>query len=227
MTVLAVNDNSRLHDILEVGSNSRGARMLDATNPVDVLAYEQLRYGYFIKCKRWADHGKCPGHESDHFDPYCHHLGVFEQEHLAAYLRVLPTTWPCGLMLDHDFRCLLTDEKHRSIIRENSVELSRLVIAPDEAEPHPHRRNRQIIELLLKLLYHLSLQEGYLHFYIEVETSWLKPFARRFGLPFTPICDPYTFPDGTETVAAYASLQDLEQAVRSRSPEKYEWYRQP
>jgi hypothetical protein len=77
---------------------------------------------------------------------------------------------------------------------------------------------------LLKLLYHLALDQGFERFYIVVEEKWIKPFARRFGLAFTPIGTPYVFPDGTCTVAATATLAELQESMKAHSPAKYEWY---
>lgn len=202
------------------------ARPITASEGDEFTSHFHLRHDYFVADRGWVRpdvaHPFC---ETDEYDSHCHHLGVFENEKLVAYLRVLPSTAACGFMLDHEFRCLLSEAEHTELPRQHAVELSRLVVAPDATVVSQARRNRQIMELLLKLLYKLSLTEHYEHFYIEVEASWLQPFMRRYGLPFTPLGAPYIFPDGTETVLAHATLENLERAVRDRSLAKYEWYR--
>ncbi|MBV9470681.1 MAG: GNAT family N-acetyltransferase, partial [Abitibacteriaceae bacterium] len=47
-----------------------------------------MRYECFVVRKGWVtanpSHG---GREFDRYDPYCHHLGVFQGSQLIAYLR--------------------------------------------------------------------------------------------------------------------------------------------
>lgn len=187
-------------------------------------SYLALRYGYFVLERGWVTSSGLLDRETDRYDAHCHHLGVFKNNQIVACLRVLPGTSTCGLMLDHDFRCLLTDDERANLVRENSVELSRLAIVESRTRQTTFNHNRYVMELLLRLLYRLSLAEKYQHFYIEVETAWLKPFARAYSMPFMPICRPFTFPDGTETIIAHASLQNLKCAVKSQSRAKYQWY---
>jgi N-acyl-L-homoserine lactone synthetase len=134
-------------------------------------------------------------------------------------------------MLDREFSCLLSASEHASLIRDNALEISRLVVAPhlrtraaiaqsrERSTPHP-------VELLLKALYQLSREQGIEHYYMVVETTWLKPFTRRFHLPLIPIGSPYTFPDGTETIAVYASLTHMEEHIKLHDPRRYHWYQE-
>ncbi len=80
------------------------------------------------------------------------------------------------------------------------------------------------LELLFKLFYNTALHRGYEHFYVVVEPLWLRLFNRRFGLGFRAIGPVHIFPDGTRTVAAYASLFDLETSMQQHSMEKFRWY---
>ncbi len=217
------------------------ARLINPADPEEVRAYQVLRYDYFVRQKGWiALDPQNPGIETDPYDAHAWHLAVFEtigtpQEttsdspHLLAYLRVLPGTAPCGFMLDHEFNCLVQDEERLRLPRTGVVELSRLVIAPDacirSTDPNgSHNQSPHVVEILLKLLFHLSRHEHWTSYYIVAEEVWLKTFARRFMMAFTPISTPCIFPDGTRTVAAYAELKDLEHAVKHRDPNKYRWY---
>jgi len=80
------------------------------------------------------------------------------------------------------------------------------------------------MELLMKLLYRTAMSNGWNRFYIVVEECWIRPFARRFGLPFRVIGRPYTFSDGTRTVAAMATIAELEAGMLRHSREKFDWY---
>lgn len=93
------------------------------------------------------------------------------------------------------------------------------VTEPIEFTPH-------VLEMLLKLLYHTSRQQGIECYYIVVEPCLLKILQRKFGVPFKPIGKGHTFPDGTKTVAAFTTLRDIETSIKERWPHKYHWYRQ-
>jgi len=202
------------------------ARPVKLTDFAEVIAYQRLRYDYFVLEKGWVPADpQSPQQETDHYDAYAQHLAVFKDGQMVAYLRVLPWQEEIGFMLDHEFSALLSTESQRTFVRHGAAELSRLVppFFPATASSH---EVKIVLELLLKLLYHVCREHNITCYYIVVEPSWLKPFARRFGLAFEPIGIPYTFPDGTQAVAAYASLADFEKAVEQHSAEKFRWYRQ-
>lgn len=192
----------------------------------EIEACLRLRYAYFVEQRGWvrADEAT-PGIERDHYDPHCLHLGVWDEVGLTAYLRVLPFKSEVGFMLDRELCCLLHDHEREALPRENAVELSRLVVrpnvalyaAPDQAHP---------VELLLRELYRVAKERDLTRFYIVVEQNWLQPFTRRFGLPFQTIGTPHLFPDATQTVAATATLAELEAGMRRHSAAKYAWYQQ-
>jgi N-acyl-L-homoserine lactone synthetase len=81
-----------------------------------------------------------------------------------------------------------------------------------------------VLEMLLKLLYHTSLQQGIECYYIVVEPRLLKILQRKFGVPFKPIGNVHTLLDGTQTVAAFTTLRDIEDSIKQRWPQKYQWY---
>lgn len=184
----------------------------------------RLRYGYFVEKRRWVGaNPQEPGVERDAYDEHCLHLAAWDEHGIAAYLRVLPFDPRVGFMLDRELSCLLSHEEREALPRERAVELSRLVVRPDviccKADLNP-------TELLLKALYRESKERGFRRFYIVVEQGWLRPFARRFGLPFQMIGLPHVFPDGTKTVAATATLEELEAGMRYHSASKYDWYQE-
>lgn len=112
-------------------------------------------------------------------------------------------------MLDHDFSALLSEAEQTELPRAGAIEISRLVCCWQlvrGSETHA-------LELLLKLLHDVSLEQGFQRCYIVVEESWLRPFVRRFGVPFRVIGQPHVFAGGTRTVAATATLAELATAV--------------
>jgi len=200
-------------------------RLLPPSDPA-LEACFQLRHAYFVQERGWVkDNTQTPGAERDGYDPHCLHFGVWDEDGVVAYLRVLPFHPGVGFMLDRELSCLLLDEERQTLPRENAVELSRLVVRPNVilcANPnqaHP-------VELLLRELYRVSKERDFTRFYIVVEQSWLGPFARRFGLRFQTVGTPHLFPDGTETVAATATLDELEAGMRRHSAAKFQWYQQ-
>ena len=191
-----------------------------------IRAFQALRHGYFVRERKWVtENAERPGEEADRYDGHCLHLGVFREERLLAYLRMLPWIPEVGFMLDHEFKALLSEQDRISLPREGSAEVSRLVVSGENGFFAGPQEKRQALELLFKLLYRLSLARGYRRLYVEVETGWLAAFRRTFRLPFEPIGRPCRFPDGTETAAACADLADLEDYLRQRAPERLEWYR--
>jgi N-acyl-L-homoserine lactone synthetase len=203
------------------------ARTVNLADLNEASAFQRLRYDYFVGQKRWVcPDPQSPQREIDRYDPFAHHLAVFDGERMVAYLRALPWQQECGFMLDNEFRCLLPDEEEHLVIRQGAAELSRLVIAPEYGNGSVYREGPHVIEVLLKLLYHVSLDQRMEHFYVVVEESWLRPFARRFNMRFAPLGETHTFADGTRTMAAHSSLAQLEAAVRQESVEKLRWYQE-
>jgi N-acyl-L-homoserine lactone synthetase len=170
---------------------------------------------------------KCPnGEETDGYDEHALHLAVARDDCITAYLRVLPFDPAVGFMLDHELSAILSPQERDALPREGAVELSRLVwetrsqFQAGRGDDHP-------IELLFRQLYQLSLERDFTRYYIVVEAGWLRPFARRFGLPFQVIGQPHIFPDGTRTVVATATVEELEAGLQRYSEAKFRWYCSP
>lgn len=219
------------HGIVHSDEQRFQARLIDSTRPRETALYQRLRYDYFVCQRGWIPPDlAASGLESDRYDLHCRHLTVSDlsdeagvEANIAAYLRVLPWQMGSGFMLEYEFSHLLPQAEREHLITSNSVELSRLVVAP-HVKAMGASATRQVIELLLKLLYRLSLQEGWDTYYIVVEEAWLTAFTRRYHLPFTRLGVPYTFLDGTRTVAAIAHRNELEAAVQHNDSTKYAWY---
>lgn len=201
------------------------ARVINRAKDEDVRAYQTLRYEYFVLRKGWVgDDPFQPGRETDRYDSYCHHLGVFQGPHLIAYLRVLPWQPDPGFMLEHEFRDLMFEDAAKSLRQEGAVEISRLIVAPPPGSGRSE--TAALAELLFKLVYSLGKRLGWAAYYIVLEEAWLRVLNRRFNLPFVPLGVPHVYPDGTRTLAAFAHCDALEQSMLETSPDKYRWYHQ-
>ena len=218
-----VSEASALKEV--VGAGRLVARMVSAA-PDEVEAVERLRFDYFVRQRAWvAEDARCPERERDCYDASSHHLGVFKEGKLMAYLRALPWEPGCGFMLEREFRALLPAGVGGQLAHPRAVELTRLVVAP---RPVLALREVPLVsELLFRLFYQVARRHGWERIYIVVEEAWLPLFARRFGFRFEPLGCPYTFPDGTRTVAAQARLADLEAGLAEGCPDKLDWYREP
>jgi N-acyl-L-homoserine lactone synthetase len=198
-------------------------RLLLPTQGEDLKACFALRFRYFVQQRGWIPPEKCPdGEETDRYDPHALHLAVFGGDKIKAYLRVLPFDPDVGFMLDHELSAILSPQEREALPRENAVELSRLVCCPGDG--CDGGQDTRSIKLLFRQLYHVALERGFTRFYIVVEAKWLGPFARRFGLPFQVVGQSYLFPDGTRTVAATATVEELEAGLRRRGEDTFRWY---
>jgi N-acyl-L-homoserine lactone synthetase len=207
--------------------NELKSRLISPNDTGALGACFGLRYQYFVERRGWVNRDQCRGKiESDTYDHHALHIGVWEVEEVTAYLRVLPFDSEVGFMIDRELSALLSAEERAALPRDDAVELSRLVCRDRNSFQEP-QNGRHPIEHLFKQFYHLSLQRSFTIFYIVVETSWLRLFRRRFGLAFRVLGQPHTFPDGTQTVAAVATLEELEAGIRAHNPAKFQWYCEP
>lgn len=209
----------------EFAEGRYAARVLDRGCPHEVEASERLRFGYFVRQRKWvAEDPLCPGRERDGYDAFCHHMGVFRGPQLVAYLRALPWQAGRGFMLEREFRALLPAEAQRGLAQQGAVELTRLAVAP--RGELARREVPFVSELLFRLFYREARRWDWKSLYVVVEDAWLPLFERRFKFRLEPLGRPHTFPDGTRTVAAQARLADLEAALAERRPQKLGWYQE-
>ena len=217
----------RAHIHSSVTEGRYEARLL-AGDDTEMEACWRLRHRVFVQQRAWVpDNPAWPGLEVDAYDPHAWHLAAFDGQEIAAYLRALPWRPGIGFMLEREFSGLLAPSACAALPRAGAVELSRLACSGTGMGQSGFGRAGDLhpLEVLLKLLYRLALAEKIEHFHIVVEASWLRPFTRRFALPFSPLGEARTLAGGTRTVAATAKLCDLRGAMLLRRPDKHLWYR--
>ena len=217
-----VNDSTNFLSLMQ---GNYVAHLIDVADDDAVWAYQALRYECFVLRKGWVkDDPARPGLEIDRYDPYCHHIGVFQGTQLVAYLRALPWQAEPGLMLQHEFHDLVCQKQTSLLGQPGNVEISRLVVDPP---PGSGRAESAVLaELLFKLVYRIGHHLGWTAYSIVLEEAWLRILNRRFAIPFEPLGAPHIYPDGTRTLAAYACCEAMEQSMLSTAPDKYHWYRQ-
>lgn len=223
---------------ISIGQGEYEARVMSEGSS-EFTACLRLRHTYFCLTRNWAPCNDSE-RETDIYDSFSQHLAIFENDHILAYMRLLPWQAKTGFMLEHDFACLLTDEERDSIVHDRSAEISRLVVAntfhvnstgnaeksdQPTSSPNPFA-HLDALYLLFRLFFHTARQNDIETFYIVVEPPTLRLLQRKFGIPFVPLGNTYTFPDGTVTQAAFTTLSDTERSIAAKFPERYEWYRQ-
>jgi N-acyl-L-homoserine lactone synthetase len=224
MVSLQLNDYVANSNALYLTQGNLIVRLLNDADSEEVRGYQTLRHEWFVLRKGWVKPDPAhPGCETDGYDPYCCHLGVFDGSHLVAYMRALPWQEHPGLMLQHEFQDLVSPEASKGLAQRGNVEISRLIVAPKGSS---RNESAQIAEILFKLLYCLGKRLEWKTYYIVLEEAWLRVLNRRFGIPFAALGEPHTYPDGTRTLAASASCQAMEEAMLARAPDKYQWYRE-
>ena len=220
---LTITTQPDLDGVFEINQAPYTARIVRPEESCWWRTCQRLRYAYFVRQRGWVrDDPQRNGLEADDYVLIPITLpSLQEMKLLLTYGYCQQRRRPASCW-SRKFACLLNNQSIRLPCDASVVELSRLVYCPVPSQiqgsgTHP-------VELLLKLLYRLALTQGFARFYIVVEQNWIKPFARRFGLTFTPIGIPYIFPDGTRTVGATATLTELQESMKAHSQGKLAWY---
>ena len=184
------------------------------------------RHQFFTIEKGWVEEiHTMPGLETDKYDSYAIHLGVYYNLTLVGYMRLLPWNPKIGFMLDESFSPLLPENVRQELPRERSAEISRLlIISGGKDEILSAVRRFRVLETLYKLFYRTAKQRELEYFYMESEPAWLKGFNQMFAFGFEAICEPYTFPDMTQVVIAESNIHRMERTLREADPEQFAWY---
>jgi N-acyl-L-homoserine lactone synthetase len=193
----------------------------------DEKAYGALRHTFFVNELQWVEENpRNPGIELDRFDPFSTHLGVWCGDELVAYMRLLPSDTPVNWMLDTDFRVVMEDSTYVGLMRDNAVEISRLVVAKPKGGPVESAEMAvAYMRLLFKLFYHVCLAAKWDRYYVVVQPVWIRAVKKHFPwFGFEPITKAYKFPDGTSALVATTELTTLEHLSASLQPAEHAWF---
>jgi acyl homoserine lactone synthase len=147
--------------------------------------------------------------ERDGYDHRAIFLGVYDRRgKLLAFLRlIMPQT---AFMLEREFSLLVSPE-HKIRKEDDTVEVSRLCVAP-EARNYKFSGNfgsQRISMLLYKGVYHWCIGRNIRYLYLVVEQKIYK-LLRLKGFPCKSIGQPKTMPDGVIAVAASMDWREFE-----------------
>ena len=163
--------------------------------------------------------------EIDSYDEKAVFIGVFDIENkLVAFLRlVLP---PSPFMIEDTF-ILLIDSEHKIRKETDTVEVSRLCVAPNA-------RNNiiygdfgiyNISMLLYKGVYHWSIRHKIRYLYLVVEYKFYKLLCIK-GFPCKLIGKPKIMPDKIIAVAAIMDWLEFEMLNSIKNPIMLKWFSQ-
>jgi acyl homoserine lactone synthase len=183
----------------------------------------KLRHKIFAEQLRWVQE-TASRLERDRYDDYSVHFGVYEDDALLAYLRVVKPG--CPYMIDKEFVSLVGPD-HEVRRAMDACEISRLCVSP-EARRLMTTDNSwcdSIQMILHKSLYHWCNMHGirYLYFVVERKVYRMMRFS---GIVCKPIGDPLVMPDGVEAIAVILDLREFDAYNERKNPRMYQWFSQ-
>ncbi len=182
----------------------------------------QLRYRIFCQELGWV-----PQNESyleiDEYDDHAVCFGVFDQEgQLLASMRLIKPEVP--FMLEKEFS-MMVDPSHQIRKEQDTVEISRLCVAP-EARTDTIAGNFGVSSLALLLYkggYQWCLANGIRYLYSVMEKNIYR-LNRARGFPFELVGEPVMMPDGVEAVATILDWRKFEKISATKRPKVLQWF---
>lgn len=185
-----------IHEYRRIFFREAGCSVRSLESDEDRIESYRLRHRVFSETLRWVP--PTPARlEIDVYDQVAIPLGVFsENGALVGFVRFLPSDH--RFMLESEFADLIAPG-YRVRKAPDTVEISRLAVAPDAQSSDPSRAH---FSILLKGLYQWSVVNSVRFAYMEVEKRFFR-VLRAMGFPCEPI-GPFTAlpPAGAESVAA-------------------------
>jgi N-acyl amino acid synthase of PEP-CTERM/exosortase system len=185
------------------------------------LAYG-LRHRIFCEELCWVPR-KDNGLERDDYDRHAISLGLWDhRQQIRAYLRLIPAVGP--FMLEKEFSAMV-GKNHRIRKRPDTVEVSRLCVAPEA------RRDKLVASfgvanlslLLYKGVYQWCLHHSVRFLYLVVETKIYR-LLRSQGFPCEAIGNPVRMQDGVSAMAALLDWNEFKERNREVRPDLFQWF---
>lgn len=188
----------------------------------EVMAAHHLRHRVFSQELGWVA-PSANSLETDAYDGHASFLGVFDAgERLVAFLRLVSAVEE--MMMEREFPMLI-DQRHEVRKERDTVEVSRLCVAP-EARNCNIRGNfglHSITMLLYKGVYHWCIRHYVRYLYLVVEEKIFRLLNAR-GFPCRLIGTPLTMPDGVVAVAGMIDWREFEMTNAVKRPKFLEWF---
>lgn len=185
----------------------------------DLVAAYNFRYKICVQKMHWVSGDPITRTESDEFDTYSYHFGVFSESVLVGYCRLTPDNAPSSTMSRKYFSNLLHDG--HDYPRHNAADISRLIIDM-EWIGKDKRRLKTVLVNLYRLVYGRSelAQPMLTTWYFVTTPILLKGLRFQLLLPVKEI-GRGTTPDGKTTHLAMIHLPTARARLRLLAPMRY------
>lgn len=189
----------------------------------EIIDAFKLRHAIFAEQLKWVRTTESML-EYDRYDAYSVHFGVYKDDELLAYLRVVKPGYP--YMIDKEFLSLVGPE-HEVRRAMDACEISRLCVSPAARKLMTTENSwcDSIQMILHKTLYHWCNMHGIRHLYFVVERRVYR-MMRFSGIVCRPIGDPLIMPDGVEAIAVVLDLREFDEYNERKNPRMYQWFSQ-
>lgn len=183
-------------------------------NSEELSSAYKLRKSIYSDLLKWVICGQ--EEETDEYDKYATHFGVFYKHGIVAYCRLIITVNPT--MLENNFKMILGNGKIRK--EKDTAEISRLTL---DKEFIGDSRGKIIQALLYRKIFHWSRQNGVKFWYIVVREKFFNSLKANFDCQ--QIGKTYYFEENDSAIAAIIDLQRSLEFVRRTNRPLYWWYR--
>jgi N-acyl amino acid synthase of PEP-CTERM/exosortase system len=211
--------------------------LVEPTDPT-WIAVQRLRYDVYCEELGFFDPANYPNRrESDEFDAFAIQIAAVDRDKQAVATVRLVRDSHLGFPLERQAPVLYS--AFRSLPRERTVEISRLILAKTYRRragdsrygtelmghdrrrvprPGPQRRSPYPLILfgLFRIVFETSVQRG-LQWWVAAMEPWLQKFLEHFGFVFTPIGDPFDYHG--DVVPYAARIEDIFKTVSEMKPE--------
>jgi N-acyl-L-homoserine lactone synthetase len=184
------------------------------SNPEELSRAFKLRKSIYSDLLKWVACNK--EQETDLYDKYASHFGVFFNGRIIAYCRLITTDKPT--MLENDFKMLIEDEEIRK--KKDTAEISRLTL---DKEFIGDGRGKIIQAFLYRKIYHWSRKNGINFWYVVVREKFFNNLKANFDCQ--QIGKTYYFKENDSAIAAIIHLQKSLEFVREKNKLLYWWYK--
>ncbi len=193
----------------------------DLTNDHEIYQSFKLRKKVFSDELGWVK--PIDDLEIDEYDISSVPFGVFADNRLEAYLRLISTVHP--FMLEKVFP-MLVGADHNLRKESDTAEITRLCIEPD-ARRNFIRNDLGVFGMsmfLYKVVYHWCIANKVRFLYLVVEYKIFRLLNAQ-GLICNKIGEPVVMPDGVKAVAAIIDWRNFEEVNSVKRPGLAEWFR--
>ena len=191
--------------------------------PEEMIQAYQIRHRVIVEELHWLPERPENGSlEFDLYDTAATHFGVFEGDQIVGYIRAIPGNDLSDFLLGRDFSSLI-DGAHGEINdhihahQHRSIEISRLVVAPD------HRHSPEVPRLLYRLLTEWSWRRNYEHWYMVITQKIYQLFELQ-AFVLERLASGKVNEGGPKCIVARLYPKKIRENMREHLPDDHDWY---